>query len=105
MMPGRDLDSSRHSVVVRKTAQEFPRGCGAALVALPAAVPFAWGWGLGRVAVHRRHHADPTSARHGVRRGQIDISARLIWLFERFGWAADVRWPSEQRLARITAKK
>ncbi len=36
---------------------------------------------------HNLHHADPTCARHGVLRGQIDISARVIWLFEKFGWA------------------
>ncbi|HET6499637.1 MAG TPA: acyl-CoA desaturase, partial [Amycolatopsis sp.] len=29
---------------------------------------------------HNLHHADPTCARHGVRRGQIDITARLIWI-------------------------
>jgi stearoyl-CoA desaturase (Delta-9 desaturase) len=52
---------------------------------------------------HNLHHADPTCARHGVQRGQIDISARVIWLFEKFGWAYDVRWPTKQRLARITA--
>ena len=52
---------------------------------------------------HNLHHADPTCARHGVLRGQIDISARAIWLFERFGWATKVRWPSAQRLARIQA--
>ncbi|GAA3305423.1 hypothetical protein GCM10020218_107030 [Dactylosporangium vinaceum] len=52
---------------------------------------------------HNLHHADPTSARHGVLRGQIDISARTIWLFERLGWAWDVRWPTPARLARITA--
>ncbi|WP_432992635.1 acyl-CoA desaturase [Dactylosporangium sp. CA-233914] len=52
---------------------------------------------------HNLHHADPTSARHGVLRGQIDISARTIWLFEKLGWAWDVRWPTPQRLARITA--
>lgn len=50
---------------------------------------------------HNLHHADPTSARHGVLRGQIDISARLIWLFEKLGWVWQVRWPSEARLARI----
>ncbi len=49
---------------------------------------------------HNSHHADPTCARHGVRRGQIDISARLIWAFEKLGWAADVRWPRQERLAR-----
>jgi stearoyl-CoA desaturase (delta-9 desaturase) len=27
---------------------------------------------------HNLHHADPTCARHGVRRGQVDISARVI---------------------------
>ncbi|RZS40796.1 stearoyl-CoA desaturase (delta-9 desaturase) [Herbihabitans rhizosphaerae] len=52
---------------------------------------------------HNLHHADPTCARHGVKRGQIDTSARLIWIFEKFGWATDVRWPTPQRLARITA--
>ncbi|WP_034276437.1 acyl-CoA desaturase [Haloechinothrix halophila] len=50
---------------------------------------------------HNLHHADPTSARHGVKRGQIDISARMIWFFEKFGWAHDVRWPNSKRLARL----
>jgi stearoyl-CoA desaturase (delta-9 desaturase) len=27
----------------------------------------------------------------------------LIWLFEKLGWVYDVRWPSKQRLAKITA--
>jgi len=53
---------------------------------------------------HNLHHADPTSARHGVRRGQIDISARLIWIFEKFGWAHSVRWPSPQRLERLASE-
>jgi stearoyl-CoA desaturase (delta-9 desaturase) len=48
---------------------------------------------------HNLHHADPTCARHGVGRGQIDVSARLIWILERFGWATDVRWPTTKRLA------
>jgi stearoyl-CoA desaturase (delta-9 desaturase) len=47
---------------------------------------------------HNLHHADPTSARHGVDKGQIDISARVIWVFEKLGWAWDVRWPKEERL-------
>jgi stearoyl-CoA desaturase (delta-9 desaturase) len=50
---------------------------------------------------HNSHHADPTCARHGVLRGQIDVSARIIWMFERFGWAWQVRWPTKQRLARL----
>jgi stearoyl-CoA desaturase (Delta-9 desaturase) len=48
---------------------------------------------------HNLHHADPTCARHGVLRGQIDISARLIWIFEKFGWASHVKWPDPVRLA------
>ncbi|WP_020523820.1 acyl-CoA desaturase [Catelliglobosispora koreensis] len=47
---------------------------------------------------HNSHHADPTGARHGVLRGQIDPSARLIWVFEKLGWAYDVRWPVTERL-------
>ncbi|MER5252570.1 fatty acid desaturase [Streptomyces sp. NPDC002855] len=52
---------------------------------------------------HNLHHADPTSARHGVLRGQIDSSARLIRLFELASWASSVRWPDERRLARLSA--
>jgi stearoyl-CoA desaturase (delta-9 desaturase) len=52
---------------------------------------------------HNMHHADPTAARHGVLRGQLDTSARLIWIFEKFGWASDVRWPKAERLARLRA--
>jgi stearoyl-CoA desaturase (Delta-9 desaturase) len=48
---------------------------------------------------HNLHHADPTCARHGVDRGQLDSSARLIWVFERLGWASNVRWPRSERLA------
>jgi stearoyl-CoA desaturase (delta-9 desaturase) len=46
---------------------------------------------------HNSHHADPTCARHGVLPGQLDPSARLIWLLEKAGWAYDVRWPVPQR--------
>ncbi|WP_280701071.1 acyl-CoA desaturase [Kitasatospora sp. GP82] len=48
---------------------------------------------------HNLHHADPTSARHGVLRGQIDSSARVIRWFEQAGWAHDVRWPDAERIA------
>ncbi|MQA14178.1 MAG: acyl-CoA desaturase [Pseudonocardiaceae bacterium] len=53
---------------------------------------------------HNLHHADPTCARHGVLRGQIDMSARVIWLFEKLGWAYNVRWPTPQRLAKISSR-
>jgi stearoyl-CoA desaturase (delta-9 desaturase) len=47
---------------------------------------------------HNLHHADPTCARHGVDRGQLDSSARTIWVFEKLGWAYDVRWPLRERV-------
>ena len=47
---------------------------------------------------HNSHHADPTSARHGVLPGQLDPSARLIWIFEKVHWAYDVRWPRVERM-------
>ncbi len=31
-------------------------------------------------------------------KGQIDISARVIWAFEKLGWATKVRWPDPERL-------
>jgi stearoyl-CoA desaturase (delta-9 desaturase) len=52
---------------------------------------------------HNSHHADPTCARHGVLPGQIDVSARVIWIFEKVGWATRVRWPAPLRLARMGA--
>jgi stearoyl-CoA desaturase (Delta-9 desaturase) len=47
---------------------------------------------------HNGHHSDPTCARHGVDRHQIDPSAALIRVFERLGWATDVRWPVPSRV-------
>jgi stearoyl-CoA desaturase (delta-9 desaturase) len=49
---------------------------------------------------HNLHHADPTCARHGVDRGQLDSSARIIRWFELAGWATKVRWPDAGRLDR-----
>ncbi|HEX9354914.1 MAG TPA: hypothetical protein VF933_13995, partial [Streptosporangiaceae bacterium] len=52
---------------------------------------------------HNLHHSDPTCARHGALKGQIDISARVIAWAEDLGWAYDVRWPDGERLsARLT---
>ncbi len=50
---------------------------------------------------HNSHHADPTCARHGVRRGQLDTAARVIWLLEKLGWVHKVRWPTPRRLAKL----
>jgi stearoyl-CoA desaturase (delta-9 desaturase) len=47
---------------------------------------------------HNAHHAFPTSARHGLGRRQLDTSASLIRLFERFGWATNARWPTALQL-------
>jgi len=54
---------------------------------------------------HNSHHADPTCARHGVRKGQLDISARIIWFFEKRGWVYDVRWPKPERFAKLAVEQ
>lgn len=43
---------------------------------------------------HNFHHAHPSAARHGALPHQIDLSATLIRVFERLGWATSVRWPA-----------
>jgi stearoyl-CoA desaturase (delta-9 desaturase) len=50
-------------------------------------------------AWHNFHHAFPRSARHGALPHQIDPAAGVIHLFERAGWAKDVRWPTPAQLA------
>jgi stearoyl-CoA desaturase (Delta-9 desaturase) len=47
---------------------------------------------------HNLHHSDPTCARHGVLKGQIDTSARIIRWLEKAGWVTEVRWPVTERL-------
>lgn len=47
---------------------------------------------------HNHHHAFPNSPRHGLGPGQLDSSARLIWLFEKASWARQVRWIDVPRL-------
>jgi stearoyl-CoA desaturase (delta-9 desaturase) len=44
-------------------------------------------------AWHNFHHAEPTSARHGVGRFEIDTSAVVIKTMEKLHWISDVRWP------------
>jgi stearoyl-CoA desaturase (delta-9 desaturase) len=48
---------------------------------------------------HNLHHAEPTSARHGVRPWQIDTSFYFIKLMESLRLVRDVRWPDPVRLA------
>jgi stearoyl-CoA desaturase (Delta-9 desaturase) len=49
---------------------------------------------------HNFHHAEPTSARHGVGRLEIDTSAAIIWVLERFRFISEVRWPDAGLIAR-----
>jgi stearoyl-CoA desaturase (delta-9 desaturase) len=52
-------------------------------------------------AWHNNHHAFPTSAVHGLRRWQVDVSAGVITLLERTGLAWDVvRVPRERQHTR-----
>lgn len=52
---------------------------------------------------HNSHHAFPTLARHGVDRGQLDLTAACIRVWERLGWVRDVRWPLPTQLAQRRA--
>ena len=45
---------------------------------------------------HNTHHAFPTSARHGLRWWQIDMSYWVIWALARLGLAWNVKLPSGQ---------
>ena len=49
-------------------------------------------------AWHNNHHAFPTSAEHGLRRRELDLSASVIGALERIGLAWDVVRVSPQRL-------
>jgi len=49
---------------------------------------------------HNFHHAEPTSARHGVRPLEIDSSAIVIKVMEQLRWVQDVRWPDAVIVAR-----
>lgn len=51
-------------------------------------------------AWHNFHHAEPTSARHGVRLLEIDTSAIAIRVMEKLHWVTDVRWPDASIIAR-----
>ncbi len=60
---------------------------------LVALLVFGEGW-------HNNHHAFPASARHGLRRHQIDPSWWVIRGLERLGLVWDVRTPGADQLAR-----
>ena len=56
-----------------------------------AVVSFGESW-------HNNHHAFPTSAVHGLSRGQIDVSGGLIRLMQKLGLASDVKTVSPKQL-------
>lgn len=47
---------------------------------------------------HNFHHAEPTSARHGVLPRQVDVSAAMIRFAENRGWVYNVKWPKPERI-------
>ncbi len=47
---------------------------------------------------HNWHHSVPRSARHGVRRHQIDTTARFIWTLEKLRLVKDVHWPTKEQI-------
>ena len=49
---------------------------------------------------HNNHHAFPSSARHGLDRGQVDVSWWTIRALEKLGLAWDVKRPSAEQRAR-----
>ena len=53
---------------------------------------FGEGW-------HNNHHAFPTSARHGLRWWQLDVTYMIIRGMAMVGLARDVRVPSAARIA------
>jgi len=53
---------------------------------------FGEGW-------HNNHHAFPSSARHGLRWWELDVSYLIIWAMSRLGLAWNVRIPPSHRIA------
>ncbi|MCA9293019.1 MAG: acyl-CoA desaturase [Phycisphaerales bacterium] len=53
---------------------------------------FGEGW-------HNNHHGFPTSARHGLKWWQPDLSWTVIWILSKLGLVWNVRLPSAERLA------
>jgi stearoyl-CoA desaturase (delta-9 desaturase) len=58
-----------------------------------ALLVFGEGW-------HNNHHAFPASARHGLRRFQIDLSWLVIRGLEKLGLVWNVRTPNASQLER-----
>ena len=91
--PGRTSWDQIGTALSTSTKSPVSRSCRSWPLAIPS-MGESW---------HNLHHADPTCARHGVCRGQLDMTARLIWIFELFGWARRVRWPTPARVTHLIA--
>lgn len=59
-----------------------------------ALLTFGEGW-------HNNHHAFPTSARHGLEWHQFDMNWIAIRIFERLGWAKQIKLPEFKPVTRI----
>ena len=57
-----------------------------------AILTFGEGW-------HNNHHAYPTSARHGLKWYQFDMNWLTIRIFEKLGWAKQIRIPDVVKLS------
>ena len=72
--------------------QRFATGDHSRNLAWLAPITFGEAW-------HNNHHAFPTSAEHGLRRRELDVSAIVIRMLERAGLAWDVVRVSPERQA------
>jgi stearoyl-CoA desaturase (delta-9 desaturase) len=62
-----------------------------------ALLTFGEGW-------HNNHHAFPRSARHGLRRSEVDVSWLVIRTLQRCGLARGVRLPTEAQRAKVALR-
>ncbi len=58
---------------------------------LCALLSYGEGW-------HNNHHAFPSSAKHGLTKGQIDFSYWLIYLFSLFGLVQQIKSPTQEQM-------
>ncbi len=54
---------------------------------------------------HNTHHAFPTSARHGLRWWEVDLSYYFIRTLSWLGLAWDIKLPSQRTLEKVAAKR
>ncbi|WP_131795403.1 acyl-CoA desaturase [Fluoribacter gormanii] len=64
---------------------------------LLAILAYGEGW-------HNGHHAFPSSAKHGIKKWQIDISYILIFLLSRIGLVQEIKLPTEEQIKQKSIK-